>query len=356
MNGDQIINVDNQLYDYGTKVNSIIPSIIPSKSDDDLDIYQTYSFLGYALLPTATTPLVFTDKFEVNADIIYYAIYSDAVNVKDEINVKYNNFNYTLISSGYTDEADNQFNISQGYEISPKPELNLTGKITIPASYQGLPIISIKGFGSWDSTSARIQRNIKGIFFEEGTKVRQFMANAFANMTNLKYLEIPDSLRVIGERAIFNLSLKLTYNKGNTNYYLGSETSNLYKIGLYGFASCLDQDCTTLYIAPSLTKFDCNTTTDTQGSFGNFNNSPNLTTIYIGDEYAPSNLDISDLTHHPFRLNPPPSTQVKLVRLYIPNGKSIDGLVSWINPFWYDGTIPVNDGEHMTIEVQYSSV
>jgi len=97
-------------------------------------------------MATATTPLVLNDSFVVNSDATYYAVYSDAISTDASRNVDYDNFTFTAIS--YTDPADSSFNIASGYHVQPKEGISLSGKITIPAYYNNLPIISIGGFGS----------------------------------------------------------------------------------------------------------------------------------------------------------------------------------------------------------------
>jgi len=100
-------------------------------------------------------------------------------------------------------------------------------------------------------------------------------------MSKLIYLEIPDSLRIVDDYAVQSVKLKLltrTQEKNDTTYYLGTNNSNLYSVGYYSFADCIDSSCTTIYITPSIVK------TSTYGSsIANFNNASNLTEIYVGN-------------------------------------------------------------------------
>jgi len=202
-------------YDYGTKINTILPNYTPIKDDSNLEIYETYAFKGYSLSPTATSVLTFTDDFIVNADMTYYAIYSDPVDVSNSINVHYDNFEFLLLSRGYTDTADSQYSVARGFAISPKNGKQFYGKVTIPAYYtdpttkETLPVISIGGFGSDNSEYMNLQPNLTGIFFETGTMIRKFDVGAFGYLINLRYLEMPDSLRQISDRACLQTNLKL---------------------------------------------------------------------------------------------------------------------------------------------------
>ena len=101
-------------------------------------------------------------------------------------------------------------------------------------------------------------------------------------MEQLKYLEIPDSLRKIGNSAILNVSLKLipkNVSSSSTIYYIGSPNSNLYSIGANGFNNCIDPDCTGLIITPSIIEIN---TSAQNPSFGYFNNAIHLKNIEFG--------------------------------------------------------------------------
>lgn len=346
MNEENIISSGS--YDYGTKINTILPIMNPTKDDSMLNIYETYTFLGYSLLSSAKVPLVFTDDFIVNSDVVYYSIFSDVISVNDSQNVNYENFAFILMEGGYVDEVNSLFNIPKGYAIRPKTGKVLSGKITIPAYYNSLPVISIGGFGH-DTNATLRQNEITGIFFENGSLIRVFDQNAFYGMLKLQYLELPDSLRVVDSQACANVSLKLlTKNqlKSDTNYYLGNPNGNLYSLGYYAFNNSIDRDCTTLYVASSISK------TSTLGaSIANLNNASHLTTIYIGTVDAGSQLDLTNV-QKPFRMNstyPPLGNIYFYVPVDIYSSYSVDTLTSFVNP--YDGSTGSRPNDDFTITV-----
>ena len=324
-------------YDYGTKIKDIVANITPpSKDDSNLGIYETYAFRGYALIPTASAPLNLTDDYIVNTDVTYYAIYTDAIDVNDSANVNYDNFIFTTAS--FTDRANQNFNIASGYNVKPKRQL--TGKITIPAYYNNLPIVSISGFGDTSQSGTNIQQNVTGIFFEQGSQIRVFGSYAFAYMPNLLYVEIPDSLREISS-AVFNFDhikwLRKGQAKTDTNYYFGG--ANLYYIDTQGFANCVNEDCNTLTIGSSITKA-------LTGSIINFNYASNITAIYFGTGDEGIQMDTS--IEHPFRLNGGFNTRLTSLVLYLPSSvytsADITTFINWIDPYYHvtsEAEIPV---------------
>ena len=325
--------LSSNTYDYGTKINTKIPPEIPSKDDSDLAPYETYHFKGYSLSPNATTALIFSDEIIVNSeDMKFYAVFSSNIDVNNSSCVNYDLFDFTLAS--YTDSIDSNFNINSGYIIEPKEGLILSGKITIPAFYNDLPIISIRNFGN--NSSMLAQNKITGIFFENGTQIRQFNNYAFANMEQLKYLEIPDSLRKIGNSAILNVSLKLipkNVSSSSTIYYIGSPNSNLYSIGANGFNNCIDPDCTGLIITPSIIEIN---TSAQNPSFGYFNNAIHLKNIEFG--YSNKGIKINYIEgSKPILFNEKANNYPKLERITIykspQNTTSDETLESWFYPY-----------------------
>ncbi|WP_291627954.1 hypothetical protein [Clostridium sp.] len=62
-----------------------------------------------------------------------------------------------------------------GYCITPK--LSLKGKITLPAIYNGLPVIKVAS--NFASESSVIPQGITHIFCEKGSKIREIKTGAF---------------------------------------------------------------------------------------------------------------------------------------------------------------------------------
>lgn len=325
MNDNEIISQDS--YDYNTPINSIIPAITPRKDDSNLDVYETYAFLGYALVKTAKNPLVFTEDFKVNNDITYYAIFSDAIDTNDSRNVHYENFVFTPMS--YTDAGDSSFSIADGYTVSPKSGITLVGKVTLPSYYNNKPVIAVGDF--------RNQTDILGIYFENNSQVRVLTSNSFQNLEDLVYFEMPDSLRVISSFVFLNNKhLKLIprgSSKTETTYQIGG--SNIYSLGAEAFNNSLDGACSELIIPGSLTK--CG-----EEALKNFNDASSLNTIIIGSEEERSHLElIESQTSHYIRMNSgtPP---LRVIQIYVPLGSSISDVNEWLDPYYEsDGQVTI---------------
>lgn len=330
----EVLNQDPQVtdkevglsYEYGTFIKDTIPPILPSKDSSQLDYYQTYAFLGYALQPNAKVALPLeNENYIVNSkDMVYYAIFSDPVDTNSSLNVHKEFFSFNL-QGGYSDVED-RFNINGGcYTISPKKlsnneEVVLTGKVTIPNSYQGYPVVYIGDF--------RNQSQLTGIFFEKSeanneTKVRSIGAEAFnfyLKETQLKYFEIPDSLRRIDKEAFCSCSLKLlqrNQSMNDTTYYIGGPSSNLYYLGEGAFDSCLEKNFTSLYVSSNISNYN-------NQSIKNIS-SANIWDIYFGDANSPSKINIDTIITnywHVIGLNG--GARIEHIYVYLPDSVHYD--------------------------------
>ena len=322
MNDNEIIAQDD--YPYNTLISSILPKTSPRKDDNDLDVYETYAFLGYALTKTAKIPLNFTNDFIVNNDITYYAIFSDAIDTGDSRNVHYDNFVFNATS--YTDQGNEDFSIAEGYMVSPADDVVLVGKITLPAYYNNKPVISVGDF--------RGQNEITGIYFEEGTQIRVLTSYGFQDLANLTYFEMPDSLRSI-QSFVFRSNSKLKFiprgsSKNSTTYTLGGK--NIYYFGQQAFNNCIDNACTEILVPASLTKCSYR-------SLMNFNAANSLQSIIIGSEDNRSNLQFTEDIFEFIRMNTgtPP---LKSIWVYLPTGSQINEVDRWLDPYYaYDASL-----------------
>lgn len=328
-------------YDYGTLIENIKPATTPTKDDSLLDIYKTYTFLGYAQSPTSLNPISkFTDSHKVNHDYNYYAIFSGETSVNDSVNVNEDNFEFTLLTGerGYREslEADGNtnFNISSGYSVKPAAGKQLAGKITIPANHNGLPVIELGDF--------RGQTNIKGIFFEEGTSIRVISSYACASgsnnlpQNNLQYFEFPDSLRVIGASAFLNCRLKMIPKekaKESTEYTLGG--NNVYWIQSGAFNNSIDSDCSTLYIPSNVIRMENEAFSYPGRSI------QTLTKIILGRPDDPSKIKYNN-SQKPIRFNYDSGAAILAegsgIDLYIASNRLNNELnevmlKEWLNPF-----------------------
>ena len=199
----------------------------------------------------------------------------------------------------------------EGYTLSPKVNVELRGKITIPTYYQGAIVHTISGFGNGANSNYQPQTLLQGVFFEADTKIKSFSAYCFYDLnTSLKYVEIPDSLRHIGSHALRNTRLKFIPRgmpKTSKVYYFGNEkTSSLYKIESYGAVNCIDDWCTQITFPGNL-KVVNKDPVNKICSIGYFNTATSLIKIIFGSEDSPSRIPSSDNNEgiwHALYLNP----------------------------------------------------
>ena len=165
----------NNLIDVSTEY-----SYYPHKDDGDLPLRETYRFVGYSMTPdcaytedtngniTITNP----PPEIIDTDIVVYEVYKrDSVysNILSEDYLTYDSTNQIL-----------SFNTTE-----------LTGKITIPATYKGSVPKSFK--------QGEVNLNIKYIFFALDSQITKFESRAFDPgmdngrnlLSELRYVELP---------------------------------------------------------------------------------------------------------------------------------------------------------------------
>lgn len=210
----------------GTLLKDVIDTYypdIPWKDDSLLDTYLTYSFEGYALSKTATSGLK-VENYPVTSDMELYAIFKQ-MSVYENVHDDY--WLYELTSSNaYTILKDDNpnYHIEKGYIVTPNPKKNLRGKITIPATYNDLPVYQIS------SSSFENNISVTHVFLGTGSKLRVIGSRAFMN-SRIKFFEFTDELRRIEERAFMQASLlepdaTSSYIFGNNLYYMGGYAFN----------------------------------------------------------------------------------------------------------------------------------
>ena len=99
-----------------------------------------------------------------------------------------------------------------GWRISPKNGVTLSGKITLPSSYNGTPVVAISGF--YGNTS------LTHVFWQAGCQLRQTngalqTSSCFSGCSSLEYFEMPETLVRISDYSFSNTALKqFGFNKG----------------------------------------------------------------------------------------------------------------------------------------------
>lgn len=93
--------------------------------------------------------------------------------------------------------------VEGGYNCSPAVSnaISLSGKITIPATYNSLPIVSLSGFG-YNSNSGAIAQPITHIYwYGNPINFRTISSNCFTDCTSLRIFDMPNSIENIGAYA-----------------------------------------------------------------------------------------------------------------------------------------------------------
>ena len=189
-----------------------MPSLMPIHPEENkLDVYKAYKFLGFS---RSDKSMVVKSESEVQlvdynmlfsvTDYRFYAVYMEVDVHAAPTDSKY--FDFT--EDTYNDTADGSYTIS-GWCIKPAQNVALSGKVTLPTTHQGRPVISASGFANLDITH---------LFWYDkdgdNKDFRIFHDSAFQN-SQIVFCEFPSKLRVIGSQAFltgFN-GVKMTDNR-----------------------------------------------------------------------------------------------------------------------------------------------
>lgn len=226
-------------FKYGSTLADIEKELnkIPYKDDSKLALIETYSFKGYGLLETSTTPI--TEDYIVSNDQVLYSIFEKVDDIHTIIHPEW----YTYSLANYKG--------IECYAIAPSTK-TLKGKITIPAMHNNLPVLYIGGFGNTNTEDLESIHKITHIFFEENSEMHVVRSYAFNNLTTLKYFEFNKNtitdIEDYGFRRcpLINTTLSETLEKvGNLSFNQAFSSDNIttiyipssvYVIGDRGFS------------------------------------------------------------------------------------------------------------------------
>ena len=215
----------------------VTPAIIPAYSDNSLTTTEVYQFLGWTLSDrvfivdkASQANLVDFSKMLSVQDYRFYAVFKKQ-SVYDSVTgggnfekyfdftlertVQNNGVSYCYSETGNLSDdgsaiwegaRDAQYNIQgNGYKIDIKENIALSGKVTLPTYYKGLPIVKLgKSFTKRFSNGRA--NNITHIFWKRKEN-EPCMLRVLENSQNttssdpdmhLEYFEMPDGVRVIG--------------------------------------------------------------------------------------------------------------------------------------------------------------
>ena len=167
------------------------PDVLPTTDESGLADDIRYKLLGWVSDPQYCFPANLTDgkKYLVNlssiisenVDRTFYACYIQENVLDTATDSRY----FTFTARDYKDDYDNSYNIS-GYICAPKTDAIITGKITIPDTYEGLPVIGLQKVENSDITH---------IYFKNPETIRILID--IANNAKLRVFKFPVGLRYI---------------------------------------------------------------------------------------------------------------------------------------------------------------
>ena len=228
------------------------PPILPSTDESNLSLETKYRFLGWVFEPENPMETCFPRSITLapnlatlnriksqTSDKNFYACY-----IEEDVHAKATDSNYFTFTRIYATD----FN-SEGYSISPKSGIVMNGKITIPATYNGLPVVELSNFtGSNPREGGTVkEQHITHIFFENNENITSIGYECFdrqqrtinggnvnANNPNLaldlQYIELPVNLKKIGTSAF----------RGQSNLQYFDLPEGLLEIGQYAFQGAFE--------------------------------------------------------------------------------------------------------------------
>jgi hypothetical protein len=194
---------------YGERLTA--PNLLPVTDESSLGDYERYRFVGWVVdqsdcfqksISAANNVVVDIESITAqNVNRVFYACFvleDPRLSATDD---KYFSFNLTT----YSDGSDSSYNFANGagYQVAPAAGYQLQGKITIPATYNGLPVISVVGFDN--------QENLTHVFWYGTPQLRLIGASAFQDCRKLVYYQFTSGLRQIGQSAFSGDSALKTF-------------------------------------------------------------------------------------------------------------------------------------------------
>ena len=211
------------------------PTILPSTDESSLNATQRYKFCGWVTDPvnsyqkTATTAAkVVVDLTKIMSqtdDRSFYACYY----IEDCTMVPTPDEYFTFTPYSYIDAVDTKYNVNSGFMIAPATGYQLSGKITLPSTHNGAPVVRVAGFA--DQTSLT-----HVYWYGDPAQCRRIENDAFKGCGKLQYFQFPENTRYIGSSAFTNCSsLEIfDFSENNTLYYIGNFALN----GAFAAGSC----------------------------------------------------------------------------------------------------------------------
>lgn len=202
------------------------PNILPSIDESNLPDDMRYQFLGWVNNKDYCYPSTKEEglKYIINLENIisenprkFYACYFEENVLVTPTDTKYFSFIKDTITTSSGPIA--------GYRCSSKSGIKYKGKITIPATYEGLPIISI---------NISKQPELTHIYFESPETMLQI--SSLAENSKLKIIDWPSGLKLIMASSLKFLP-KLQFNPEKFNNMRLEEIQTQAFIGSFDFSN-----------------------------------------------------------------------------------------------------------------------
>lgn len=245
---------------WGTLLTDVLPKEIPYKPEDaSYGLKEANNFIGYGLVPRATTPAA--ADYTVNNNQDFYAIFERVPDITKVVHPEYFDFHYYQYSAdtSYTEDgSDPSFGNKIGVSVSPKAGVTLQGKITIPSytttyirgeqtvTGDKMPVLAIADYFAceYNGSPGGIPKGhkITHIFTEADSQLLEIGRWAFAS-NDIEYFDFSaNTVRFIGASA-FKFCQKL---------HNVSLSSNIFYIGDAAFNGSMCNKVTSLVIPGSV--------------------------------------------------------------------------------------------------------
>ena len=138
--------------------------------------------------------------------------------------------------SVYDNVHEEYYELIEG-QLAIKSDVVLSGKITLPTSINGMPVLAVAPSGFENGAGNKDTSKITHIFWaKENRKVTNIYDNAFMYCRNMEYFEMPETVTEIGSYA-FSTCEKLfsgDYGKKDSNNYAVEDFfKNIQSIGQF---------------------------------------------------------------------------------------------------------------------------
>ena len=176
-------NADNSLlqtvdYIYSSQVGINPPNIVPSYSDNSLELTEVYKWQGWARKIIGNSDIIDVSTLHPTNDMDFIAVYTK--------------------TSVYNNILDTKYLVFNNGELSLNQNYRLQGKITLPTQVNDQPVTSISGF------NGQYHDGITHIFWAlENRALTTIVGSCFSGSTSLVYYEQPDTCRIIGNQAFY---------------------------------------------------------------------------------------------------------------------------------------------------------